>query len=52
MARPVPGQRWGMVAIVLLLLVSGALVAYLYRPARDTSGDRDMTFAPVDGPVA
>ena len=52
MARPVPGQRWGMVAIVLLLLVSGALVAYLYRPARDTSGDRGMTFAPVDGPVA
>jgi hypothetical protein len=48
---PYPRQRWGVVAIVLLLLLSGAMLAYLYR-ARGGGADGDISFSRVDGPVA
>lgn len=40
-----------MVAIVLLLLLSGAMLAYLYR-TRGVEADGDISISRVDGPVA
>jgi hypothetical protein len=64
--RRVTGQRWGLITMVLLLLLSGALVAYGYGRGvlvlpfgigRDEAqppgvGSGDLAYAQVDGPVA
>ena len=50
---PYPRQRWGMVAIVVLLLLSGVMLAYLYRTRDAGAGaDGDISFSRVDGSAA